>query len=90
MDIEWDEAKRKRTLESRGLDFSDVSSVEWADALTVEDKREDYLETRYVTIAPIHKRLCVFAYCWRGEKLRVISLRKANKREQKRYAKAIR
>jgi uncharacterized protein len=89
MTIEWDDAKRNRTLSERGLDFADVASVDWSAALTLEDKRTDYPETRYVTVAPLGGRLCVFAWCWRGRNLRVISLRKANKREQQRYAKAI-
>jgi Ribonuclease toxin, BrnT, of type II toxin-antitoxin system len=49
----------------------------------------DYAEARFVTMAPINDRLCVFAWCQRGEALRVISLRKANKRERDKYEKAI-
>jgi uncharacterized protein len=89
MKIEWDGAKRERTLIERGLDFADVVSVDWDWALTVEDARNLYSETRYVTMAPVKGRLCVFAWCWRGANLRVISLRKANKREQKRYEEAL-
>jgi uncharacterized DUF497 family protein len=49
----------------------------------------DYAEARFVTKAPINNRLCVFAWCQRGEALRVISLRKANERERNKYEKAI-
>jgi len=85
LDIEWDNAKRTATLEERGLDFADVALIDWVLALTIADSRSDYTETRFVTMAPINGRLCVFAWCWRGEILRVISLRKANKREQRIY-----
>ena len=71
------------------LDFSDVAWVDWATAFTVEDTRADYAEARFVTMAPINNRLCVFAWCQRGEALRVISLRKANERERNKYEKAI-
>ena len=88
--IEWDDAKREKTLKERGLDFADVASVDWEDALTLEDARKNYGETRYVTIAHLKGRLCVFAWCYRGEALRVISLRKANAREGKKHEKALR
>lgn len=90
MKLEWDDNKRDRTLAERGLDFADVASVDWDQALTVEDTRADYAEARFVTIAPINNRLCVFAWCQRGSVLRVISLRKANERERNRYEKALR
>ena len=89
MSLEWDEGKRTRTLALRGLDFADIASADWANAFTVEDTRNDYPEPRFVTMAPIRGRLCVFAWCWRGAVLRVISLRKANDRERKRYAEAL-
>jgi len=89
MKLEWDDTKRNKTLAERGLDFADVALVDWDEALTVEDIRADYAETRFVTMAPLNGRLCVFAWCWRGEALRVISLRKANDRERTRYAKAL-
>jgi uncharacterized DUF497 family protein len=64
---------------------SKSKEIGWEQALTIEDDRSDYAETRFVTMAPINSRLCVFAWCWRAETLRVISLRKANKREQRIY-----
>jgi uncharacterized protein len=88
--VEWDDKKRSNALAERGLDFADVAGVDWATAFTVEDARLDYAEARFVTMAPINNRLCVFAWCQRGEALRVISLRKANKRERNKYEKAIR
>ncbi len=89
MVLEWDDTKRNATLNQRGLDFADIASADWSSALTDEDARVTYAEQRFVTMAPINQRLCVFAWCWRGEAMRIISLRKANERERKRYAKAI-
>lgn len=88
--IEWDEAKRKSTLQKRGLDFASVADADWDEALTVEDSRTDYREVRFVSLLPIHGRLCVLAWCMRDRNLRVISLRKANARESRRHEEATR
>ena len=87
--LEWDDKKRNQALAERGLDFADVARVDRDTAFPVEDTRVDYAEPRFVTMAPINNRLCVFAWCERGEALRVISLRKANKRERSKYEEAI-
>ncbi|MEM1429091.1 MAG: BrnT family toxin [Pseudomonadota bacterium] len=88
MKIEWDETKRRQTLSERGVDFADVNKLDWATALTREDSRSDYGERRFVTIGYILDRLHVLAWTKRGDVFRVISLRKANKRESTRYDKA--
>ena len=88
MDLEWDERKREETLRERGLDFGSVAQADWDTALTVEDDRAVYGETRFVSLVPIQKRLCVVAWCVRGDRLRVISLSRANDRERKRYDEA--
>ena len=89
MKLEWDDKKRNKALAERGLDFADVARVDWDIAFTVEDTRVDYAETGFVTMAPINNRLCVFAWCWRGEAPRMISLRKANERERQKHEEAI-
>jgi uncharacterized protein len=86
--IEWDEAKRKSTLQKRGLDFASVADADWDEAMTAEDSRTDYGEARFVSLVPIRGRLCVLAWCMRDKNLRIISLRKANAREKKRYEEA--
>lgn len=88
MELDWDDAKRNWTLQEGGLDFASVAEADWDDALTVEDSRADYGEQRLVSLVPIHGRLCVVAWCMRGEKLRVISLRKANGKERKIHAES--
>lgn len=85
MELSWDEEKRQRTLQERGLDFADVALVDWDRALTLADLRCDYGEDRYITYAKVHRRLCVIAWCYREDSVRVFSLRKANKREMRRH-----
>lgn len=85
MKLDWDETKRSKTLQERGLDFASVAEADWDEALTVQDNRQDHGETRFVSLVPIHNRLCVVAWCARGDRIRIISLRKANARERKIY-----
>ena len=70
----------------RGLDFEDAASV--FDGLTaeVEDKRKDYGETRIICFGVLQDRLVVIGYTPRGAVRHVFSMRKANDREQARFA----
>ena len=74
---------------ARDVDMADAALLDWDRALTAEDVRGGYPESRFVTIGPIRGRLHVMAWCWRGRKLRVISLRKANAREVRRYEETL-
>src|SRR4051812_47912656 len=90
MRFEWDEAKNRANHRKHGLDFADARQV-FDNPLFVEpDTREPYTEERFIGLGTLHARVVVIAFAERGEQtIRVISLRKANKREQKQYAKAI-
>ena len=87
MILSWDEAKRSVTLETRGLDFAlagqlfDASNFNY----TIEDVRRDYGEKRYISFGLISSRLCVVDWTPRGTGRHIISMRKANDREQKSY-----
>ena len=85
--FEWDESKRKHNLAKHGVDFDAVWEMDWAVAWQRLDNRADYGETRYVAFAPIGDRLYCCAYTQRGENKRIISLRKANKKEVWMYEK---
>jgi len=79
---DWDEPKRQATLLLRGLDFAIVERLDLDLAEVSLDDRKDYGEVRLQARGLIDGRLYVIAFTQRGEKLRLISLRKANKREQ--------
>jgi len=85
MKYEWDLVKQELNQARRGISFNLVHAFEWEAALTGEDKRTDYGESRFISIAPISRRLFVLVWTPRGEAVRVISLRKANKREVRLY-----
>ena len=82
MKLSWDEAKRRITLADRGLDFAWAAEAFVGDTTTSEDLRFEYGEKRLVSFGYIKGRLCVLVWTDRGEYRHVISMRKANEREQ--------
>ena len=84
--IEFDPDKRDKALTERGLDFSRAAEVFEARHFTAEDERAGYSEPRYITVGQLDGRMVVMVWTPRGEARRIISMRKANEREQARYA----
>ncbi|WP_029891680.1 BrnT family toxin [Polycyclovorans algicola] len=85
MKIEFDPEKRDKTLTERGLDFARTAEVFAGHHLTAPDLRESYGEDRYITLGLLDGRMVVTVWTPRGEARRIISMRKANEREQARY-----
>jgi uncharacterized DUF497 family protein len=86
-EITFDPAKNEANIRERGLPFSLVKDeFDWASAQVIEDARRDYGERRYRALGLIGLRLHAAVYTPRGAGMHVISLRKANKREERRYA----
>jgi uncharacterized protein len=83
--FEWDEFKRKQNLLKHGMDLASVYDFDWTTAFRSPDGRQEYGEMRYVALGHIGSRLHVCVYTMRRRKVRIISLRKANKREEKFY-----
>ena len=86
MKIEFDPAKSSRNARERGLPFELTAELDWGAAHTIEDQRRSYGETRYLAYAPMRGRLHVVCFCIRGDAFRIISFRKANRREERFYA----
>ena len=87
MKIECDPEKRAATLLHRGLDMAEAAHVFTGKCLTFPDIRRDYEETRLITIGYFEGRMVVLVWTWRGKSVcRIISMRKANEREQAIYA----
>lgn len=87
--MDKDPDKEDRNLAKRGLSMDLAEHLDWATALIWEDTRKDYGEPRYCVLGFIADRLHSVVFTPREGKPRIISLRKANKREVKRYEKAI-
>jgi len=85
VDISFDSAKSEKNALARGIPFDLAMEFAWDSALIVEDLRKDYRERRFQALGLIGDRLHMMAFTPRANKAHVISLRKANKREVKRY-----
>ena len=85
MRVEFDQAKRAVTLAERGLDFADAINVFEGRSITLEDERRAYGESRFITIGELGERMVVIVWTPRGDSRRIISMRRANEREQALY-----
>ncbi len=85
MDIEFDEEKRRKTLDQRGLDFADAAQLFEGAEFTLPDDRADYGEERFFTVGFLDERMVLIVWTPRGETRRIISMRKCNAREQDRF-----
>lgn len=85
MPIIFDPAKRRQTLIHRGLDMARANEIFEGVTLTIPDDRQDYGEPRFITIGYLDQRMVIVVWTPRGVDERIISLRKANEREQKIY-----
>ncbi|MEM7582324.1 MAG: BrnT family toxin [Acidobacteriota bacterium] len=88
MSFEWDPRKALENRLKHRVDFADAAlALEDERAITIED--EDHDERRFVTLGldPLG-RLLVVVTTWRAGNLRIISARKANRRERKEYGES--
>jgi len=85
VEISYDPAKNERNIAERGLSFERAAWFDFETSLIWIDSRKAYPEVRFSALGLLDGRVhsLVFAETDRG--IRVISLRKANKREVKRY-----
>ena len=82
---DWDEDKRQTNLAKHGVDFANVAGFDWATATIEPDTRFDYGEMRFEATGKIGLRLHVIVFTPRNSQFRIISLRKANSREEARW-----
>jgi uncharacterized protein len=85
--FEWDYLKAARNLQKHNVDFADAV-IALDDALAITIREEISGEERYVTLGTdALDRLLVVVYTWRGNRIRVISARKATPRERRQYGR---
>jgi uncharacterized DUF497 family protein len=85
-DFEWDERKAAINLHRHKLSFWTASRVfDDVFALIEQDLSDDYGEDRFVAIGMVEDMLITVVYTERGERIRIISARKANTHEQRKY-----
>ncbi len=85
-DFEWDEEKAEENLRKHGIDFADAATaLNDTMALTIQDPASDE-ESRFVTLGvDALERLLVVVYTWREDRIRLISARRATRRERRQY-----
>jgi uncharacterized DUF497 family protein len=86
--FEWDDAKRAGNLAKHGVDFKAVSQFDWTTSVQRLDERSDYGEPRWQALGMIVNRLYMLVFTQRDDRIRVISLRKANNQEVVFYEEA--
>jgi uncharacterized protein len=85
MRIEFDPAKDVTNREKHGVSLSLAVELDWEAALVWVDERFEYNEMRMIALAPRTEILYYVAFVDRGSVRRIISLRRANRREVKHY-----
>ena len=83
--FEWDNRKSAANLKKHGVDFADAETVFYDEsAVTIQG---DFVgERRFITLGiDALARILVVVYTWRGDRIRIISARKATPRERFQY-----
>lgn len=88
MQIEYDPAKDATNQAKHGVSLAVASDLDWDAALVWIDDRFDYGETRMIALAPATSILYYVAFVDRGAARRIISVRRANRREVKHYVES--
>ena len=88
MEITFDPRKSERNLRERGFGFEIVSGFDLSSAIYAIDARKDYGEVRIRALGLIGDTLYALIFTMRGKVVRVISLRKASRKERTQYEKA--
>ncbi|MDR1162614.1 MAG: BrnT family toxin [Candidatus Accumulibacter sp.] len=85
MEFTWSERKRLLNLKEHGIDFVDASAVFNGITFTFEDDRFSYNEQRFVTLGLLAGIPVSIAHTETTDEIRIISFRKATKREEQIY-----
>ena len=87
MKVVWDEAKRRVNLRKHG--FADADVVFSGITYTIENRRYDYGERRFITLGMLQDTVVVMAHTETRATMRMISMRKATRNEQILYFQSI-
>jgi uncharacterized protein len=85
MDVEFDPVKDANNQAKHGVSLALAAELDWDAALVWVDARYEYNELRMIALAPESNVLYYVAFVDREEVRRIISLRRANRREVKHY-----
>jgi uncharacterized DUF497 family protein len=83
--IQFDTKKSKTNFAKHGFLLSACEDISWDSAVISKDTRKNYGEDRYVATAMRDDQMVTFVFTPRKGEIRIISLRKANKKEERMY-----
>ena len=89
MAFDWDKKKRKTNIKKHGIDFFELKEVFEKPMLTRIDNREDYGESRWISLGNLDGKIVVLVYTEEENNVRLISARRATKNEKSIYCKEI-
>ena len=89
MKISFDEDKRLKTLNERGLDFRDAPKVFEGVWLVIPDDRFEYGEERFISYGELNGRAIAMVWTWRGDARRIISMRHVHAEELENRRRAL-
>ena len=87
MEFEWDDNKNRENIHKHQIDFLDAWRIFESPILRKLDQRKDYGEKRWIGLGILFESIVVIVFTIRGEKIRIISIRKANHHERTIYKK---
>ncbi len=91
--FEWDENKNKINQAKHGIDFKEAKTVFYDEsAILFDDPEHSEDESRFILLGISNAaNICIVCHCYRESDsvIRIISARKATKKEEERYAKGI-
>ena len=85
--FQWDENKAESNLTKHGVSF-EVAATVFGDpfSLTIPDPAHSESEDRFIILGTSHNgKLMVVVHTERGESIRIISARRASRKERKTY-----
>ena len=91
--FDWDENKNRRNKRAHGIDFNEASTVFYDEkALLFDDPKHSENEDRFLLLGMSNEaNLCIVVHCYRASDniIRLISARKATRKERERYVRGI-
>jgi len=89
MRIDFDPDKNAKNILERSLSFERAAEFDFLSATFLIDERQDYGEQRQIAIGYLDGRLHFLCFVQIPDGIRVVSFRKANSREARKYEKPI-
>ena len=89
LEFDWDEGKRQSNLQKHGVDFEDITPIFETDSVQWIDNRKNYGEERGNVLGEVEGDIFFVTYTKRNTKYRLISARRANSRERRKYYQSL-